>query len=81
MTQYNKILEKTMLKTLIEKEFLRHPERLTEQTEGAPGQEVAAIGAVLFEHFYKKSNQRLKSAETNSKASRWKMKGRLNYSE
>ena len=61
----------------IEKEFFSHPERLTEQTEGAPGQEIAAIGAVLFEHLYKKCNQRLKSAETNSKASRWKMKGRL----
>ncbi len=63
----------------IENEFLNHPERLTEQAYGAPGQEVAAIGAVLFEHLFKKNSQRLKSAETNSKAGRWKMTSRLNH--
>ena len=62
----------------IENEFFNHPERLTEQAYGAPGQEVAAIGAVLFEHLFKKNSQRLKSAKTNSKAGRWKMKDRLN---
>jgi len=62
----------------IEKEFLSHPEKLGGLTEGAPDQEIAAIGAVLFESLHKQSNQRLKSAETNSNASRWKMKGRLN---
>ena len=62
----------------IEKEFLSHPEKLGGLTEGAPDQEIAAIGAVLFESLHKQSNQRLRSAETNSKASRWKMTGRLN---
>ena len=61
----------------IEKEFFNHPGRLTDQADVTPGQEIAAIGAVLFEHLYKQSNRRLRPAETNSNASRWKMKGRL----
>ena len=52
--------------------------RLLVRLVARPGQEVAAIGAVLFEHLFKKNSQRLKSAETNSKASRWKMTSRLN---
>ncbi len=61
----------------IEKEFLNQPEELTELSNSAADQEVAAIGAALFESLYNQANQRIKSAETNSKASRWKMAGRL----
>lgn len=62
----------------IENEFLAHPEKLAQQMDGSPEQEVAAIGAALFESSHKKSKQRLKSAQTNSKISRWKMASRLN---
>ena len=75
--QHEKFISGDFDTQFIEKEFFDHPERLAEQTKGAPGQEIAAIGAVLFEHLYKKNNQRPESVETNSKASRWKMKGRL----